>query len=463
MQQQAYIVTDIGYGDAGKGTTVDYLVRQANSAVVIRHNGGPQAAHNVVTPDGRHHTFSQFGSGSFVPGTATHLSRFMLVNPLNMMREAVDLQQLGCDDIWTHTSVDEQAIVILPWHRAANKLRELARGEGRHGSCGQGIGEAKADERRDPSAVVRVNNLRDPYWLASNLRRLRAAKYRQLLQELDVPGSPAAAREWSVFHDDALIPWLCEEYTTWTKLIRIVPGNYLAGLAEHYDTLVFEGAQGVLLDESYGFHPYTTWSNTTPRNALMLLRELDYTEPITRLGVLRAYTTRHGAGPFVTEDPELAIPLAEYHNGVGEWQGAFRYGHLDLVGHSYAAAACDGLDALVVTGLDRLSSLADWQYCVQYSSSEMMPADTVNYFNTTTDGSISSIKLGVYGDRSYQSRLTELVSQCSPSYQTIPSSGSNTQEQERELLRTIQDSLGLRVSIASYGPTAVDKQAFVAY
>jgi adenylosuccinate synthase len=131
MERQAVIVTDLGYGDAGKETMVDYLVRQGpedESAVVVRYNGGPQAAHNVVTADGRRHTFAQFGSGSFVPGAQTHLSRFMLINPLNMEPEAEHLQRLGVTDVWERLSVDEDAIVITPWQVAANQLRELARG-----------------------------------------------------------------------------------------------------------------------------------------------------------------------------------------------------------------------------------------------------------------------------------------------------------------------------------------------
>ena len=87
---------------------------------------------------------------------------------------------------------------------------------------------------------------------------------------------------------------------------------------------VFEGAQGVLLDEWRGFHPYTTWSTTTFANAETLLAEAG--ETAIRLGVVRCYLTRHGPGPFVTEDPTLEIP--EPHNGTGTWQGAFRNGSL---------------------------------------------------------------------------------------------------------------------------------------
>ena len=96
----AYIVVDLGYGDAGKGTIVDALVRKTRSKMVVRFNGGGQAAHNVVLPDGTRHTFSQFGSGSFVPGVKTYLSEHFLWNPISMMAEAEVLGSRGLIDIF---------------------------------------------------------------------------------------------------------------------------------------------------------------------------------------------------------------------------------------------------------------------------------------------------------------------------------------------------------------------------
>jgi adenylosuccinate synthase len=93
--RQAFIVVDLGFGDAGKGTVVDWLSRRFPDAIVVRFNGGPQAAHNVVTPEGKHHTFSQFGSGMLVAGVSTHLSKHVLINPLNMWTEAQALAELG--------------------------------------------------------------------------------------------------------------------------------------------------------------------------------------------------------------------------------------------------------------------------------------------------------------------------------------------------------------------------------
>ena len=117
-------------------------------------------------------------------------------------------------------------------------------------------------------------------------------------------------------------------------------------------TTIFEGAQGVLLDQVHGFQPHTTWSDCTFGNANMLLD--GFAGDITRLGVTRAFMTRHGAGPLPTESPALAPLVAHDHNKTGPWQGAFRVGALDLPLLRYASNCIDMLDGLCVTNLDRL-------------------------------------------------------------------------------------------------------------
>jgi adenylosuccinate synthase len=124
-------------------------------------------------------------------------------------------------------------------------------------------------------------------------------------------------------------------------------------------TVIFEGAQGVLLDEQHGFAPHTTWSKTTFDNADALLDESGADIPRCRIGVIRCYLTRHGAGPFVTEDRQLDRLLPEPYNADDGWAGRFRRGVLDLVILRYALAACRRVDALAVTHLDRLAQLPD--------------------------------------------------------------------------------------------------------
>lgn len=449
IMQTAYIVTDLGYGDAGKGSTVDYLARQAGQSLIVRHNGGAQAAHNVVTPEGRHHTFSQFGSGSFVKGTETFLSRYMLVSPSAMLNEGRHLSQLGVFDIWQRLYIDEQAPIILPWHGAAVQLRELARGATPHGSVGIGISEVMRDTLDHPEWVVRAGDLkRMGPELFPRLLSIQKGKFYQLLKELTVPDSEEARKAWSLLREPAPIEHFISLCRLWVAMEpKIVDGGTLQPLADTVDTVLFEGSQGVLLDEWFGFHPYTTWSTTTSENAERLLGELNHTATITRLGLVRAYTTRHGHGPFVTETPALAQQFPELHNDFGRWTGAFRYGHLDLLAHRYAVEATRGVDQLVVSGLDRANV---WQYAHGYVTPET--PDINDFFQRDDDGIARSIVLAGKDELDRQERLTQLLMQCSPFYTQDPVSGD-------ELLTAIEAHLGAPVTLASYGPRATDKRA----
>src|SRR4051794_33361698 len=125
-------VIDIGFGDSGKGAVVDRLCARGDVAGVVRFNGGGQAQHNVGQDDGRWHTFSQFGSGTF-HGVPTFLSKHVLVEPLSLMNEAHALAKQGLDP-WSLLHIDPRARVTTPYHWIVNRFLEDERGEGRHGS-----------------------------------------------------------------------------------------------------------------------------------------------------------------------------------------------------------------------------------------------------------------------------------------------------------------------------------------
>lgn len=439
--KEAFIVTDLSFGDAGKGTTVDYLARRARTTAVVRHNGGPQAAHNVITPDGRHHTFSQFSSGSFVPGVETFLSRDMLVNPINMYPEAQHLEDLGLDDIWSRVSVDSLARVITPWHIAVNKVRETARGDARHGSCAQGIGETMADDLEWPELTLRTGDI-----LSDTLmKRLNNMRWHKLNQALEI-NRPQNSKEWLTLMDSDSVAETADQYRDWARRVRIVREGYLAKLVSKYEQIVFEGAQGVLLDEWYGFHPHTTWSTTTPQNARNQLAEIDYQGNVKTIGVVRAYTTRHGAGPFPTEEHDLAAIVPEYHNGTGEYQGSFRYGHFDAVLHRYAQQVST-VDGLVVTGLDRVMDMSDWQVCDSYKTSDIHGG----FFRYAGEKAVDVV-LGPSQDLEYQEQLGKVLELVEPEYQ-FPTAKSHIDRAEY-----IGELLGLPVGLISYGPTALDKR-----
>ena len=442
----ATITVDLSYGDAGKGTTVEYLAATSASAAVIRFNGGSQAEHNIVTPDGRHHTFSQFGAASFLPDVPTHLSHDVLVSPRNMFMEAEHLVSLGVDDIWQRLTIDRFARIVTPYHQAGNRLRELVRAGLRHGSTGQGISEAVCDWMFYPELVITAGDLRQ----SGLVERLEAVRLRKRAQ-LAALGAPTDTPEWEALSTPALSRLYAEEFTEWAQLARIVEPDYLATLARRYDHLVFEAAQGVLLDEKRGFHPHTTWSNTTPDNARRLLDDIRFAGPVTTLGIVRSYTTRHGFGPFVTEDAALNGPLAEYFNGTGPWQGEFRIGHFDPLAHRYALAAIGGVDGLVITGLDRTEQLPSWRYALGYQLPDAEDAE--RYFRQDSSGVARDIKVGIYGDKAHMTRLTQLLFQAVPEYDDIADTSSDM------VAKRIGALLDTPVVLTSLGPTVNDKIA----
>lgn len=365
---RAFLLVDLGFGDAGKGLLTDFLVRRTGATVVVRYNGGAQAGHNVVTPDGRHHTFAQFGSGTFVEGVRTFLSRHVVIHPTALLAEAAALAAKGIGDALSRLRVSEGALVITPFHQAAGRLRELARGAARHGSCGVGVGEAVGDALERPDEAVRAGDLRDPARLRPRLRRLRERKREEM--EALAGSIPAAARELAVFAgDDLLDRWLAEAARL-AALGLVAPDSILADWLAGAGAAVFEGAQGVLLDERAGFHPHTTWSRCTLENALELLAEAAPGAGIRRIGVLRAHAVRHGPGPLPTETEELR-PAVRDHNGFGEWQGAVRYGWFDAVLARYALAVAGPLEGLALTHLDAPARLGRWRVCAGYEGAEI--------------------------------------------------------------------------------------------
>jgi adenylosuccinate synthase len=431
------LTVDLGFGDAGKGSLVDFLTRTHGAHTVVRYNGGAQAAHRVVLAGDqqREHIFSQFGSGTLA-GAGTHLSRFMLLDPPAMLAEEAHLRELGISDAFAGTTIEAGTLVITPFGRAINRLRELARGGARHGSCGLGIGETVADRLRYADRVLYAGDLRDPAVVTRKLRFLHGValeKLRELRPAL--PDSPAVARELEPLHDPSWVEWLVECYAEFARRARIVGAEHLRTLLMRPGTVIFEGAQGVLLDEWYGFHPYTTWSTTTLANADRLLAEAGHAGPTTRIGITRAYATRHGCGPLPTEDAALTHALPDARNLNHPWQQGFRVGWLDLVLLRYAMAIVGPLDCLALTCVDRLEALRELWICRRYRHSGAM---------------ISHLPTAMQPSLEHQERLTGLLMTCRPELAQL--------DGPEALPTLLNGELGLPVGLISTGPTAADKR-----
>lgn len=462
MQQKTktQIVVDLGFGDAGKGTMVDALARQSDvPGLVVRHNGGAQAVHNVITPDGRQHAFSQFGAASLIPGWRTLHSRFMLLQPLGLMPEAKHLEQLGMRDVLSRLLIDREALVITPFHQAANRLREYARHGARHGSCGMGIGETMSHSLLAPEEAVHASDLFDRAILKRKFELIRARKMNELAAELrEFATMTEASKDVHVFQDLVVLEHMVQVYHDIGMQLQIIGRERVEQELQNASHLIFEGAQGVLLDEWHGFHPHTTWSTTTSKNADQLLAEAGREGSVETIGVLRAYSTRHGEGPFVTHDPELSRTIPEMHNRSDGWQGNFRVGWLDLVLGRYALEVCPSVSSLAITNLDRLQSFAEWQVCDRYRARNTRTDDgELLRFDEQDTQLVREIQSRPPEDLDFQERLGKRLRELEPVIS--PSArASDSSERARQHVERISECLQRPVSCLSFGPRATDKR-----
>src|SRR5262249_41739828 len=160
--KRAVITVGLGFGDEGKGATVDFLTRELEADLVVRYCGGSQAGPNGELPDGRRQHFSQVGAGTLASEPArTYLGPNVIISLLALVREAEHLTELGVRDPMRLLTIHPRCLVATAWLQALNRLRELSRGAARHGSCGQGIGEARSYWLKYGEDAVFAADLRD--------------------------------------------------------------------------------------------------------------------------------------------------------------------------------------------------------------------------------------------------------------------------------------------------------------
>jgi adenylosuccinate synthase len=459
MTRQAHLVVDLSNGDAGKGTIVDALVRKHHAHTVFRFNGGAQAAHRVVTDDGRSHVFQQFGAGTFVPGVRTILSEFMLVQPWILSVEEKQLQCVGVTDAFDRLFIHERAPIITPFHRAANQMRERSRGDSRHGSCGIGVGETAKDITEcGEDLILRMGDICDRELFTAKMHRIRKYKYDQMRLLIAAQRrDPDAEANILALEDLSEVDYWTDKFFASIDQFHIIDDTFVESILHDEGDVVFEGAQGVLIDEWRGFHPYTTWSTCTFQNALALLAKYD--GEIHRVGVVRAYATRHGPGPFVTEDKFLAEHLPDVCNKMDPWQQGFRVGFFDCVATRYAIAACGGIDSLAITCLDRLRDEHVWKICTHYELAKEDQGSLLFEEESTMLGLASDICLGPHQDLAYQERLTQALLRTKPVLRITATPGSFETSVEHHIHRITRE-LDVPVSILSFGPTVNDKKFF---
>lgn len=317
---KAVAVIGAGFGDEGKGLMTDYHAYAIQhelheDCVVVRYNGGAQAGHTVMTPGGQRHIFHHFGSGTFC-GAPTHLSRFFISNPYMFLNE---YKELGTD---VRITVDPDSLITTPWDMAYNQLIELKRKSYKHGSCGVGI-NSTVDRCNTKYATTVRTLLKDN--IVEKYRSIRDNYYIPLLESEGIKLLQMPLSMSVVFTAERLLEKAANEFYKFIDKIECVSDKNL-----NPQNVVFEGAQGLLLDEDSKYFPNVTRSKTGLPNILKLCKSFGISD-LDICYVTRCYKTRHGAGHLPFELKGLMFPGAiDGTNETNTWQGNFRHGLLDL-------------------------------------------------------------------------------------------------------------------------------------
>jgi len=360
MNQMATNIAVLGaqWGDEGKGKIVDLLT--PNFSIVARYQGGHNAGHTVYA-NGRKFVLRLLPSGILHEGITCVIGNGVVVDPQALFAEIDELASAGIA-IGDRLIVSDKAHLILPYHRELDLLSEARRGERKIGTTSRGIGPAYEDKiaRRG----VRVGDLANTEALSSAIRHNVDARNR-IIRESSMDANQVLA--------DLRKAW--QRMAPWVQDVSL----FLARARRQNRPIMFEGAQGTLLDIDHGTYPYVTSSNATIGGVCTGLglppRAIDGV-----LGVAKAYTTRVGEGPLPTElTGEIGNRLRETGQEFGAVTGRpRRCGWYDAVAVRYAVRV-NGLDALALTKLDVLDGMDELQICTAYrlagSSITELPGD----------------------------------------------------------------------------------------
>ena len=372
------------WGDEGKGKVIDVLTDEAD--VLVRYQGGHNAGHTVIA-DGKEFIFHLIPSGLLHQGKVGLIGNGVVIDPEALLDEFGRLAAHGVD-VTRAVKVSDQAHVIFPYHKRMDLLEESLRA-GRIGTTGRGIGPCYVDKAL--RAGIRIADLCDGDGFAEKLRRNVEEKNRILKALYNEPPMDA----------DALL----SRYRGLARRIapHVVNGpRFLQQAMAEGKRLLFEGAQGTLLDLDHGTYPYVTSSNATAGGACTGAG-IPPTAIDRVIGVVKAYTTRVGEGPFPTE---FSSGLMEQIRTKGKEFGATtgrprRCGWFDAVVARHAVVI-NGCDAIAVTKLDVLDEMETIQICTGYTD-------------------------GTHAVRDFPSDIG-LLSRCRPVYESWPGWQSQTND-----------------------------------
>ena len=322
------IVIGANFGDEGKGLMTDYFCHQVEqrneNCIVVLHNGGAQRGHTVTTPTGIKHVFHHFGSGTFC-GADTYCSKDFILNPMAFRKEYDELKELGyIPNIYIHPLCQ----ISTPFDMILNQIVEEHRSGNRHGSCGMGIYETLLRAKDEYSI-----SFAELFFLTDEQirKRLHLIRNEWMKARFKMEDIEFVSEEWTnIINSSSLI----DHYLVDLKFMRdfSVKANYT--ILSRYKNIVFEGGQGLLLDQNNTeYFPHLTPSNTGCKNPLEIISKSFNKKENIKIEVCyvtRTYLTRHGAGQLDNEckREDINKDMFDHTNLPNLHQGTLRYGHL---------------------------------------------------------------------------------------------------------------------------------------
>jgi adenylosuccinate synthase len=409
------------WGDEGKGKIIDFLSQEVD--FIVRHQGGNNAGHTVYTGNDSF-ILHLIPSGIIHPASRCIIGQGTVIDPKVLLDEIETLRQKKVDVTPDRLAIAGSAHVIMPYHRLIDELQEKARGKGMIGTTKRGIGPAYSDKATRQG--IRMWDLIDPQRLEERLEQ--HLPLRNAMIEKVLGGQPMAKED------------ILEEYKQYGQALKPFVTDTVLLLKEaltEENKVLFEGAQGSLLDIDFGTYPYVTSSNTISGGACTGTG-LPPKKVEEIIGVAKAYCTRVGSGPFPTELPDEEADRIRNAGPVGEYGATTgrprRCGWLDLPLLRYAVAV-NGLTGLAVTRLDVLGELESIQVATRYRF--------------------------MGSERLYPPGNMERLGECKPVLQEMPGwksdiSGITEFEQlpreAKDYIGLIEKELGIPVVMISVGP-----------
>lgn len=410
------IVIGAQWGDEGKGKITDLLSRSAD--VVVRYQGGVNAGHTVVV-QGQTFKLHLIPSGILYPNTACIIGSGTVIDPQVLIEEIDRLEALNVDT--SNLYISQTAHVTMPYHRLIDQAAEDKRGDQKIGTTKRGIGPTYADKA--DRTGIRMLDLIDPDGLKARCEWTVNYKNTVLEKLYDLPPlDPQTVIEQYSAYADRLRPFVVDSSLQIAEAVR------------QRHNILFEGAQGTLLDLDHGTYPYVTSSNPIAGGACVGAG-VGPTIIDRVIGVAKAYTTRVGEGPFPTElNGEIGQILGDIGAEFGTTTGrARRCGWFDAVIGRYAVRI-NGLDCLAITKLDVLDSLPEIKVCVAYE----IDGKTCHHFPSNASQ----------------------FSKCKPIYKTLPGWQQSTAEcrhlddlpkQALDYLKFLAELMEVPIAIVSLG------------